>query len=242
MALYLQKIVCPLLIKWMFIAFCLFQMAGCQWVNGKEERLPYYDSADLTPQWDHHHSHHIAPFNLVDQTGQAFGSDSLNGKIYIANFFFTTCLSICPKMTKCIKLLQDSIASMQNINIVSFTVMPWVDSVNRLKAYGAENNIHPTYWHLLTGPQSTIYGLGRASFFADNHASDDTSSFLHTDKMYLIDQQQQIRGVYNATNMNDVGRVLRDIRVLEAMLKNKVGLLSGIQSLKMFRIPFWEHL
>ena len=214
MVLYLRRIVCQLLVESLAVIFLILNLSSCHVFTNPIESLPYYNSQDLTPSWDSKNMHHIAPFNLVDQTGKGFGSDSLSGKIYIANFFFTTCPSICPKMTKCLKKLQDSISTMQNVAIVSFSVMPRIDSVKKLKNYGDQHNINPVFWHLLTGEKSAIYSLGRASFFADNNKSTDTSSFLHTDKMYLIDQQQQIRGVYNATNMEDIGRVLADITIL----------------------------
>jgi len=159
--------------------------------------------------------HHIAKFNLVDQTGKIFSSDSLNDKVYIANFFFTTCPSICPKMTKCFKVLQDSLSANNLVELISFSVMPWEDSVSKLKAYGIDNSINPIKWHLLTGDKSIIYSLGRSSFFADNNKLSDTVSFIHTDKMYLIDKNQQIRGIYNATNMGDISRVLADIQILD---------------------------
>ena len=100
--------------------------------------------------------------------------------------------------------------------MVSFTVMPWVDSVNKLKIYGEENCINPVRWHLLTGKKSTIYSLGRASFFADNNPLNDTTTFIHTDKMFLIDIHQQIRGVYNATNLDDIVSVIKDIKNLKS--------------------------
>ena len=215
MVLYLRRIVCQLLVESLAVIFLILNLSSCHVFTNPIESLPYYNSQDLTPTWDSKNMHPIAHFNLVDQTGKRFGSDSLIGKIYIANFFFTTCPSICPKMTKCFKLLQDSISTMQNVEIVSFSVMPRVDSVKKLKIYGDQNNINPGFWHLLTGDKSTIYTLGRASFFADNNKSTDTSTFIHTDKMYLVDNQKQIRGVYNATNMNDISRVLNDIKILK---------------------------
>ena len=213
MVLYLRRIACPLLVKLLAVFFIL-NISSCN-IFSNNESLPYYNTQDLTPTWNPRNGHQIAYFNLKDQTGNKFGSDSLTGKIYIANFFFTTCPSICPKMTKCFKIIQDSIANMQHVEIVSFSVMPWVDSVNKLKVYGEQNNINPTKWHLLTGDKSIIYALGRASFFADNNKLSDTSSFIHTDKMYLIDNQNRIRGVYNATKVDDIARVLADIKILK---------------------------
>jgi protein SCO1/2 len=121
-------------------------------------------------------------------------------------------------MTNCFKILQDSILKIKNIELVSFSVMPWVDSTNTLKVYGNGHGVNPQKWHLLTGEKSTIYYLGRASFFADKNNENDSTTFIHTDKMYLIDTQKQIRGVYNATNVEDIGRILADLKILEKEL------------------------
>ncbi len=214
MVLYLRRIVCQLLVKLFAIVLIVLNLLSCN-VFSNNEMLPYYNSQDLTPNWNTKNEHRITAFNLVDQNGKKFGSNLLNDKIYIANFFFTTCPGICPKMTKCFKVLQDSISIMNDVELVSFSVMPWVDTVNKLKKYGEENGVNPAKWHLLTGDKSIIYSLGRSSFFADNNKLTDSTTFLHTDKMYLIDKNQQIRGVYNATNMDDISRVLTDIKALK---------------------------
>ena len=214
MVLYLRRIVCQLLVKLFAIVMILLNLLSCN-VFSNNEILPYYNSQDLTPNWNTKNEHRITAFNFVDQNGKNFGSKSLKDKIYIANFFFTTCPGICPKMTKCFKVLQDSISLMNHVELVSFSVMPWIDTVNKLKKYGEENGVNPAKWHLLTGDKSIIYSLGRSSFFADNNKLTDSTTFLHTDKMYLIDKNQQIRGVYNATNMDDISRVLTDIKALK---------------------------
>ena len=214
MAYYQLKTACQLLIKFFTLVLILLKLSSCN-VFPNNEILPYYNSKDLTPSWNAKNKHRISAFNLFDQNGKNFGSKSLNEKIYIANFFFTTCPSICPKMTKCFKVLQDSISLMNHVELVSFSVMPWIDSVNKLKIYGEENGVNSTKWHLLTGDNSIIYLLGRSSFFADNNKLTDSTTFLHTDKMYLIDKNQQIRGVYNATRMDDISRVLADIKILQ---------------------------
>lgn len=214
MVLYLRRIVCQLLVKLFAIVLIVLNLLSCN-VFSNNEILPYYNSQDLTPSWNIKNEHRITAFNLVDQNGKNFGSNLLNDKIYIANFFFTTCPGICPKMTKCFKVLQDSISLMNHVELVSFSVMPWIDTVNKLKKYGEENGVNPAKWHLLTGDKSIIYSLGRSSFFADNNKLTDSTTFLHTDKMYLIDKNQQIRGVYNAINMNDISRVLTDIKALK---------------------------
>ena len=113
MVLYLQRIACQSFVKLLLVIFFIFNLGSCNLNN--IEVLPYYNSQDLTPKWDSKNIHHIANFKLVDQRGKVFSSDSLNGKIYIANFFFTTCPGICPKMAKCLKILQKTLKNLMYI-------------------------------------------------------------------------------------------------------------------------------
>jgi protein SCO1 len=150
--------------------------------------------------------------------GDVITKDSLQGKIYVANFFFTTCTSICPKMAVNFASLQDSFMTHDDVKLVSFTAMPWVDSVAQLKKYALTNNVQSHKWHLLTGNKERIYNLARTSYFAEKTLGTQktTDEFLHTETMLLIDKQGRIRGIYNATQKVDVGRVAEDIRILMA--------------------------
>jgi protein SCO1/2 len=157
--------------------------------------------------------HRIDTFSLTSQTGSTITRDSLAGHVFLANFFFTHCTSICPKMTHNIKLLQDSLLRNSPVKFVSFSVMPWADSVARLREYGEGMGIDPNRWYLLTGPATRIYHLARQSFFAEKglglQKTDD--DFLHTESMLLIDRQGRIRGIYNATQRTDMDRVSEDL-------------------------------
>lgn len=220
MALFQLKAVFRLLIKQMGIGlFFLFMLLGCE---NKKSELPFYNSADFTAEWIAKEDarftkiHKIDTFSMKDQLGHSFGSDSLKGLIYIANFFFTTCPSICPKMTANFKWLQDSFIHADQIKLISFSVMPWVDSVKRLYEYGRTNEINPAKWHLLTGNKERIYLLGRQSFFAEKKVGlqKEKDDFLHTESMLLVDRAGRIRGIYNATLKTDVERVTNDIDTL----------------------------
>ena len=220
MALYPQKAACLFRIKHFISGIVFIALIACNDKSAADKTLPFYDTKDLTAHWISESSdsfnriHTIAPFAFTDQQNRLFTADSLIGKVYIASFFFTTCPDICPKMTNNLSLVQDSFLLNSTVKIVSFTVMPWVDSAARLADYGKQKHINPNKWHLLTGEQSAIYQLGRASFFADDNPAGDTSSFLHTDKMFLVDRHRRIRGVYNATRKDDVQRAIDDIRIL----------------------------
>jgi protein SCO1/2 len=188
----------------------------------EKETLPFYNTPTFDAAWiaptdvAYPTIHTIDTFRLSNQLGHTITKDSLNGHIYIANFFFTTCLGICPKMTNNLITLQDTFANNPQIKLVSFSVMPWVDSVGRLKEYATEHHINPNKWHLLTGGTKEIYDLGRKSYFAEKGlgVQKDTSQFLHTETMLLIDKKGRIRGIYNATQKVDISRVVDDVAVL----------------------------
>lgn len=190
--------------------------------NSSKEKLPFYNTADFTAEWiktddvKYQHIHTIDTFAMYNQLGNIITKDSLDGFIYVANFFFTICSSICPKMVNNLHLLQDSFANNPQIKLVSFTVMPWVDSVAKLKQYGENHNINPNKWYLLTGNKQRIYALGRQSYFSEKRLGlqKDSTEFLHTESMLLIDKKGRIRGIYNATDKADVERVTSNIRTL----------------------------
>ena len=192
---------------------------GCKPVK---EKMPFYNTPDFTAEWintsdkKYEHIHTIDTFAMQNQLGNIITKDSLDGHIYIANFFFTICPGICPKMINNLQLLQDSFALNPQIRLVSFTVMPWVDSVARLKEYGENHNINPNKWYLLTGNKNRIYTLGRQSYFSEKRLGlqKDSSQFLHTESILLIDKKGRIRGIYNGTDKTEMGRIAGNIRSL----------------------------
>jgi len=186
--------------------------------------LPFYNSADFTPEWieksDPKFSqiHTIDTFSLTNQEGKSISNASFKGNIYVADFFFTICPSICPKMTSNMMRIQEAFNSDQ-VKIASFSVMPWADSVDVLKNYAEVKGIDSEQWHLLTGGTEEIYELARKSFFAEkavglNKASDE---FLHTENFILVDTKGRIRGVYNGTLPIEMTRLQRDIKTLLAL-------------------------
>ena len=197
----------------------LFILAGCQ---SKQRILPYYNTADFTAEWmdtkDARYSkiHIVDTFSLQNQMGHTITKDSLDGYIYVANFFFTTCPGICPKMINNLQLVQDSFANNPAIKLVSFTVQPSVDSVGRLFEYGKLRQINPYKWYLLTGNPERINQLGRQSYFSEKRAglNKDAKDFMHTESMLLVDKKGRIRGIYNGTAPQEAGRISEDIRTL----------------------------
>ncbi len=207
---------------WLLIVSGLLLM-GCETAKQADANtLPFYNTATFDAEWiaesdpGYDTIHTIAPFSLTNQLGYTITKDSLDGHIYVANFFFSICPSVCPKMMGNLKAVQDTFATNPQLKLVSFSVMPWVDSVSRLKKYGDAHHIDPAKWNLLTGPKAIIYTLARQSYFAEKQLGQQkfSTEFLHTESMLLIDAKGRIRGIYNATQKPDIERVTDDIRTL----------------------------
>ncbi len=202
-----------------FIAVILL-LASCKEVKKKE--LPFYNTPDFTPQWlsasdkEYAAIHTISPFSFTDQGGNYISNETVEGKIYVANFFFTTCAGICPKMLNHLKKVQNAYHSDKDILLLSYSVMPETDSVQRLAAYAKRFQLLPGKWHLLTGNKEAIYSLARKSYFADEETGYDKDSkeFLHTENCVLVDRKGRIRGVYNATLELEMKNLIDHIKIL----------------------------
>ncbi|MBI1307575.1 MAG: SCO family protein [Bacteroidetes bacterium] len=189
----------------------------------KEQSLPYFNDPAFTPffyskaEAETKITHTIGDFTFTDQTGKSFGSQQLKNKIQVASFFFTGCGSICPIMTNHLTEIQDSFPGSKEIVLVSFSVMPWVDTVGRLSEYAASHRINSEQWHLLTGATSEIYAVARQQYFAEEETgfTKDSSDFLHTEHIILADRNGRIRGIYNGTLLTDIHQLIADIRVLQ---------------------------
>jgi protein SCO1/2 len=162
--------------------------------------------------------HTIGDFAFTDQHGATITQQNIEGKIHVANFIFTSCGSICPVMTSHLKLLQSTFEKDSNVVLLSYSVTPWIDSVPRLQQYAVNNDIHSKNWHLLTGSKSTIYTLARTAYFAEEDLgfTKDSTQFLHTEHIILVDKTKRIRGVYNGTLLLEAEQLVKDIKVLLA--------------------------
>tara|TARA_B100000508_G_scaffold141082_1_gene146135 strand:- start:3206 stop:3733 length:528 start_codon:yes stop_codon:yes gene_type:complete len=160
--------------------------------------------------------HQIGEFSFTSNGGTNITDSKTNGKIYVANFFFTACPSVCPKMMNNLRTVQSEFANSNEFLILSHTVTPWIDSVPRLKEYAETMKINTSNWHLLTGDKKDIYSLARYSYFAEEEPgfSKDSSQFLHTEHIILVDQNAHIRGIYNGTNALETERLIEDIELL----------------------------
>ncbi len=193
-------------------------MNGCGEKNISS--LPYYNTPDFTPSWvsstDAEKMHSISDFKFTDQDGNTFSSNEVKDKIYLADFFFTKCPGICPSMTKNLLKIQNAFGNFDDVRILSYSVMPENDSVKALKEYEMNYGIKNHFWYLLTGSTSDIYNLARRSYFVEKNAgfNSDSTEFLHTENIILIDKKGHIRGIYNGTLALDMERIINDINIL----------------------------
>lgn len=215
------------MINKLLLAFvCVCTMFSCK--SKKEESLsrvdalPYFEDASFTPKWISPNSsklnsfHKIPDFNLVNQNGTAINSQTFENKIYVADFFFTTCPGICPAMTKNMDVLQKEFLGDDEILLLSHSVTPTIDTVPQLKKYALEHGIKKN-WHLVTGDKQQIYDLGRKFYFVEENLGEPKglNDFLHTENFVLIDKRKHIRGIYNGLNKSSVRQLIADIKTLK---------------------------
>jgi protein SCO1 len=162
--------------------------------------------------------HQIPPFHLIDQEGKPFTNQEVKGKVYIADFIFTRCGSICPTMSKELSRFQDVFQNNSNVLIVSHSVDADYDSPQVLKAYAKEYDAIPNKWYFLTGDKHQIYWLAHKGYFIPLQESegkaDPNETFTHSEKVMLIDWDGHIRGFYDGTQRNDIDRLILETRVL----------------------------
>lgn len=173
------------------------------------------DLVDSTLQYQKKY-HKIADFSLVNQNGKTVTQDDYKDKIYVADFFFTTCQTICPIMTDHMVDIQKEILNDDDVMLLSHSVTPEIDTVAQLKRYALKKGVNDKKWNLVTGDKKQIYELARKSYLAvkDNPYA-GPFDMIHTENFMLIDKKRQIRGFYDGTNKEDIGRLLNDIEILK---------------------------
>mgnify|MGYP001392516715 FL=1 len=174
-----------------------------------------YELVDSTLQYKKKF-HKIAPFSLTNQNGLTVTEKDYMNKIYVADFFFTTCPSICPKMTANMGLIQENIKTDNQVLLLSFSVTPEIDSVQQLKSYAIEKGVIDSKWNLLTGNKKEIYELARKSYLAVKTDGDGGEhDMIHTENFILVDPEKRIRGFYDGTDIKAMDELLSDIKVLQ---------------------------
>ena len=168
------------------------------------------------------YNHKIAPFAFTNQNGKKVTNKDYEGKIYVADFFFTTCQTICPKMTDNMVWLQDKIKDNPKVKLLSHSVFPNEDTVEVLKKYAKEKGVVDSKWNLVTGNQKEIYKIARQSYLVVKTGKpEELYDMVHTENFVLVDQKGRIRGFYNGLNIdekvkgeNNLTQLLEDIELL----------------------------
>jgi len=194
---------------WLFVAAVVLLPMGVfavvKWYEHSYIKLPVYGGE----------GHTIADFNLVDQHGATTSLKDWENKIVVADFFFTHCPVVCPKMTRSLKKVQQLYAGDEELLINSFSVDPERDSVTQLKNYAERMDIKNN-WQLITGDKKEIYKLARNSFkIVATDGDGGPNDFIHSELLVLVDKEKKIRGYYNGTDEEDVSNLLRDINRLK---------------------------
>ena len=208
------------------LLFAAFAIGVFYYILKPLETLPIYQPAEVNEKLVDssiiHVSkyHKIADFKLTNQNGEKITQEYYNDKIYVADFFFTTCQDICPVMTKNMYQLQQELKNDNNILFLSHTVIPEIDTVEQLKKYAIENKIDESRWNLVTGDKKQIYDLARKSYLAVEDVEFGEFDMIHTENFMLIDKQKQIRGFYDGTNTEEIQRLLKDIEILKQSYNN----------------------
>ena len=172
-----------------------------------------YELVDSTMQHVKRY-HRISSFSLKNQNAETITEKNYDNKIYVADFFFTTCPGICIDMTRNMLKIQKKIIDNPNIMLLSFSVTPKIDSVAQLKKYALEKGINDSKWNLLTGDKKQIYRLARESYFVVKEGQ-GINSMIHTENFVLIDPDKRIRGFYDGTDDEEIIELMEDIIILE---------------------------
>ncbi len=187
-----------------------------------QERLPVYNPSDVNPKlvdFSVQHiknDHKVADFSLVNQNGDTVTNDTYRLKIYVADFFFTRCTSICPIMTTNMAELQNIYKDDEGIMFLSHSVTPILDSIPVLKQYAIKKGVIDGKWNITTGEKTHIYELARKSYFAVLDEGDGgAQDFIHTEQFVLVDSKRQIRGFYDGTDKKEIERIVKDIEILK---------------------------
>ena len=186
------------------------------------KKLPVFNPSDINPKLVDEsvvhvrRNHKVADFKLINQNGDTITQDNYAGKIYVTDFFFTRCMTICPIMTNNIWKLQEVFKDDNDIRFLSLSVTPVIDSVSVLKEYAISKGVIDAKWNITTGDKKHIYELARKSYFALLEEGDGgLQDFIHTENFILVDKKKQIRGFYDGTNSEDIERLILDIRILK---------------------------
>ncbi len=183
------------------------------WSACTNNKLPIFGS-DGTEEHGNNKGHVISPFHLLNEDSVRISSERYQGKIWICDFFFTRCTTVCPRMSSNMSLVQEAFKGDTSLAIFSFTVDPGNDNPSRLKIYANALGANPQQWHFFTGSKQDIYRIVSNDFLL-TAAKADGDQFLHSNSFVLVDPQHRIRGFYQGTSDAEVKQLIKDIRTLK---------------------------
>jgi protein SCO1/2 len=193
-----------------------------------DSRLKIYNPADVNPRLVHESilhvqkNHTIADFKLINQNGDTITNNEYEGKIYIADFFFTRCQNICIAMAYNMSELQEYYKNEDDILFLSHSVTPEIDSISVLKEYANNKGVIDGKWNVTTGRKKHIYELARKSYFAVlDEGNGDENDFIHTEQFILVDKERRIRGFYDGTDKNEMKKLKEDVVLLKQEYASK---------------------
>lgn len=208
------------------LVFCVVGIGVFYYFNQpKEKPLPIINPIDLESEMVHEDllrvgmGHRIGAFSFNNQENKTITQNDVKGKVFVAEYFFTTCGTICPMMNQQMQRVQEAYDGIYDFKILSFTVHPEVDKVPQLKNYADGHSANPKQWWFLTGDKEALYSLARKSFFLLKPAEaknlgDVGSDFIHTNNFVLVDRKMRIRGYYDGTSPAEVDDLIHDIEHL----------------------------
>ena len=209
-----------------FIVFSVVAISSFNYVQTQEKKLPIYSPSMVSDELVEEDLryvkkyHRISDFSLLNQNGNNVTQEDYKNKIYVADFFFTTCPDICPIMTGNMLYLQENLKD-TNVMLASFSVTPKIDTVEVLKEYSTLKGVDDSRWNLMTGNKKQIYDLARKSYLVAKAIPDvKNHGMIHTENFVLVDRDKRIRGYYDGTNIEDMDKLLDDIQILIKSYEN----------------------
>ena len=209
-----------------FIVFSVVAISSFNYVQTQQKKLPIYSPSMVSDELVEEDLryvkkyHRISDFSLLNQNGNNVTHDNYKNKIYVADFFFTTCPDICPIMTGNMLYLQENLKD-TSVMLASFSVTPKIDTVEVLKEYSTLKGVDDSKWNLMTGDKKQIYDLARKSYLVAKAIPDGKNhGMIHTENFVLVDRDKRIRGYYDGTNIEDMDKLLDDIQILIKSYEN----------------------
>ncbi len=188
----------------------------------KYKQLPYFGPRELAANSTDTIYHSISNFSLVNQNGDSITHTVVDSSIYVADFFFTTCPSICPTMTKQMARVNERFAELPDLKLISFTVNPEGDSVPVLATYAKEHKATTPKWTFATGDKKEIYRIARNDYMVNALQGDGgPDDFIHSELLVLVDKEKHIRGYYDGTNTKAVDTLIDAIKALRMQYRKK---------------------